>query len=106
MKRRYKVLLWTAGTLAVGVIALRLVLSHDSACEPAPAVAAGAATMKGWVHHCYGGPEIVTYEDLAKPVAGDDEVIVKVRAASVNPLDWHYMRGKPYIMRLMGSGVG
>ena len=36
----------------------------------------------------------------------DDAVIVKVRAASVNPLDWHYMRGKPYIMRMMGSGLG
>jgi NADPH:quinone reductase-like Zn-dependent oxidoreductase len=48
----------------------------------------------------------VTFEDLPKPVAADDEVIVKVRAASVNPLDWHYLRGKPYIMRLMGSGLG
>jgi NADPH:quinone reductase-like Zn-dependent oxidoreductase len=47
----------------------------------------------------------VQYDDLAKPVASDDEVIVKVRAASVNPLDWHYMRGKPYVMR-MGTGIG
>ena len=34
----------------------------------------------------------------SQPVAEDDEVIVKVRAASVNPLDWHYMRGKPVLM--------
>ena len=62
--------------------------------------------MKGWVHRCYGGPEILQFEELAKPVVEDDSVIVKVRAASVNPLDWHYMRGKPYIMRMMGAGIG
>jgi NADPH:quinone reductase-like Zn-dependent oxidoreductase len=106
MKRRYKFLLWTGGIAAVGIIALRLVLSHESPCEPAPALAAGAETMKGWVRRCYGGPEIVQYEDLQKPIAADDEIIVKVRAASVNPYDWHMMRGKPYIMRMMGSGIG
>jgi NADPH:quinone reductase-like Zn-dependent oxidoreductase len=106
MKRRYKFLLWTCGILALGVFGLRLVLSHESPCESAPALAAGAQTMKGWVRRCYGGPEIVQYEDLEKPVAADDEVIVKVRAASVNPYDWHMMRGKPYIMRMMGSGIG
>jgi len=106
MKRRYKFLLWTAGTVGVAVIALRLVLSHDSPCATPPPFAAGETPMKGWVHRCYGGPEIVQYEDLPKPKAADDEVIVKVRAASVNPLDWHYMRGKPYVMRMMGSGVG
>jgi NADPH:quinone reductase-like Zn-dependent oxidoreductase len=106
MKRRYKVLLWTAGTLAVAVIGLRLIMSHDSPCGAVPPLAAGETPMKGWVHRCYGGPDIVQYEDLPKPVAEDDEVIVKVRAASVNPLDWHYMRGKPYVMRLMGTGVG
>jgi NADPH:quinone reductase-like Zn-dependent oxidoreductase len=105
MKRRYKVLLWAAGTVGVAVLGLRLVLSHDSPCGAAPALAAGETLMKGWVHRCYGGPEIVQYEDLPKPVSADDEVIVKVRAASVNPLDWHYMRGKPYVMR-MDSGVG
>jgi NADPH:quinone reductase-like Zn-dependent oxidoreductase len=106
MKRRYKVLLWTVGTLSVAVIGLRLTLSHDSPCAVAPPLAAGETPMKGWVHRCYGGPDIVQYEDLPKPVPADDEVIVKVRAASVNPLDWHYMRGKPYVMRMLGSGVG
>jgi NADPH:quinone reductase-like Zn-dependent oxidoreductase len=106
MKRRYKVLLWTAGTLGLAVIGLRLVLSHDSPCAAAPPLAADEPRMNGWVHRCYGGPDVVQYEELPKPVPADDEVIVKVRAASVNPLDWHYMRGKPYVMRMMGSGVG
>ena len=61
--------------------------------------------MKGWVHRCYGGPEILQFEELAKPVVEDESVIVKVRAASVNPLDWHTLRGKPYFMR-MDAGIG
>jgi NADPH:quinone reductase-like Zn-dependent oxidoreductase len=106
MKRRYKILWWTLGILGIAIVGLRLLLSHDSPCSDGPPISAGTPTMKGWVHRCYGGPETVQYEDLARPVAADDEVIVKVRAASVNPLDWHYMRGKPYIMRMMGSGIG
>ena len=106
MKRRYKVLLWTLGTLGVAVVGVRLVISHDSACGAGEPIAAGTPTMKGWVHQCYGGPEVVKFESLVKPAAADDEVIVKVRAVSVNPLDWHVIRGKPYLMRLMGSGVG
>ena len=105
MKRRYKILWWSLGTLGVALVGVRLTLSHDSTCGTAPPIAEGAPTMKGWVHRCYGGPEILQFEDLAKPVVEDDSVIVKVRAASVNPLDWHYMRGKPYFMR-MDAGIG
>src|SRR5262249_25385658 len=42
--------------------------------------------------------------DVEIPTPGDDQMLVRVRAASVNPLDWHYMRGTPYIMR-MGAGL-
>ncbi|HKQ99018.1 MAG TPA: NAD(P)-dependent alcohol dehydrogenase [Pyrinomonadaceae bacterium] len=40
---------------------------------------------------------------MAKPTPGDDEVLIKVRAASVNPLDWRLMRGKPYLIRMMSG---
>ena len=43
---------------------------------------------------------------VTKPVAASDEILVRVEAAAVNPLDWHYLRGTPYIMRLMGAGIG
>jgi NADPH:quinone reductase-like Zn-dependent oxidoreductase len=61
--------------------------------------------MKAIVYRCYGSPEVLAFEDTAKPVPADDEVLVKVHAAAVNPLDWHYMRGTPYFLRL-GSGLG
>ena len=44
------------------------------------------------MNRSYGGPDIVQYEELPKPVPEDDEVIVKLRAASVNPLDWQHTR--------------
>jgi NADPH:quinone reductase-like Zn-dependent oxidoreductase len=57
--------------------------------------------MKAIVYHNYGSPDVLTCEEVEKPAPRDDEVLIKVRAASVNPLDWHYMRGEPYFLRMM-----
>jgi NADPH:quinone reductase-like Zn-dependent oxidoreductase len=105
MKRRYKVLSLVAILLVVAGSSLALVLSHDSACPAAPPLAAGAPPMKAIVYRCYGSPEVLKLEEIAKPSVADDGMIVKVHAASVNPLDWHYMRGEPYLMRAM-AGMG
>lgn len=56
--------------------------------------------MKAIVRHRYGGPEVLQFEDLPVPVAGEDQVLVRVRAASVNPVDWHMMTGVPYLTRI------
>lgn len=61
--------------------------------------------MKAIQYHCYGPPEVLRLENVEKPDAVDDQILVKVRAASVNPLDWHYVRGEPYLMRLF-AGFG
>jgi len=106
MKLRYKILSGIAIALTASLTALALVLSHNTACGPAPVVADGTETMKAVVYRCYGSPNVLEYVDVAKPTPADGEVLVKVVAASVNPLDWHYMRGEPYLMRLMGAGVG
>jgi NADPH:quinone reductase-like Zn-dependent oxidoreductase len=87
------------------MLSLALVLSHNSACGPAPILADNAELMKAIVYRCYGSPDVLEFEDIAKPTPADNEVLVKVHAASVNPLDWHYMRGSPYFMRL-GTGLG
>jgi NADPH:quinone reductase-like Zn-dependent oxidoreductase len=105
MTRTKKVLGVIFVVLAVVVLSLGLVLSHDSACGQAPALPDSATRMKAIVYRCYGSPEVLKYEDIEKPTPTDNQVLVKVHAASVNPLDWHYMRGKPYLMR-MEAGVG
>src|SRR5262249_352796 len=56
--------------------------------------------MKAIVYCDYGPPDVLRLEEVEKPTPADDEVLVRVRAASVNPLDWHYVRGAPYLMRL------
>jgi NADPH:quinone reductase-like Zn-dependent oxidoreductase len=62
--------------------------------------------MKAIVYHRYGSPDVLKCEEIEKPTAGDDEVLIRVRAASVNPLDWHMMEGKPSFVRLlMGLGL-
>ena len=104
MKRRYKILSWLAGTLAVAFIALALVLRHTSPCPPAVNGAEGNG-MRAWTYPCYGGPEVLQLASVTKPTPAPDEVLVKVSAAAVNPLDWHYLRGEPYVMR-MGAGIG
>src|SRR5271166_4787363 len=57
--------------------------------------------MKAIVYHNYGTPDVLQCEEIGKPTVGDDEVLIRVRAASVNPLDWHFMRGTPYFLRIM-----
>jgi NADPH:quinone reductase-like Zn-dependent oxidoreductase len=105
MKLRYKVLGGVAVILVGAIAALGLVLSHDSPCQAAPPLAANTPSMKAIVYRCYGNSNVLKLEEVAKPAAADDRVLVKVQAASVNPLDWHYMQGKPYVMRA-AVGVG
>ncbi len=105
MKRRYKIINGFLAVLSAAVLALAFTISFTSDCEPLPSVAAGTATMKAVVSRCYGGPDALEYVDVAKPKPGPKDVIVKVKAAGANPLDYHYMRGLPYPMRL-SSGIG
>ncbi len=56
--------------------------------------------MKAIVSYTYGSPDVLKYEQIDRPVPGDGEVLIKVHAAAVNPLDWHLQRGTPSILRL------
>ncbi len=60
--------------------------------------------MKAITQYEYGGPEKLQFEDIDKPIPADDEVLIEVKAASLNIADWHMMTGTPYMVRLMGSG--
>ena len=55
--------------------------------------------MKAVVRQRYGGPEVLELRELEQPVPADDEVLVRVRAASVNRADWYSLTGQPYIAR-------
>lgn len=61
--------------------------------------------MKAALYTRYGSPDVVQIRDVEKLVPSDDEVLINVRAASVNPYDWHFMRGMPYFLRLV-AGLG
>lgn len=105
MKLRYKLLNGFLACIAVAILALGVVLSHTKDCVPAAEVSLDTVTMQAVVYRCYGSPDVLNVEVVARPVPAGDEVLVKVVAASVNPLDWHYMRGSPYFMRL-SAGLG
>lgn len=62
--------------------------------------------MRAFVLRAYGSPDVLDLTELDKPVPAADEVLVRVRATSINPYDWHNMRGEPRIARLMRSGFG
>jgi len=104
-RKVFKVLRVIAIVLVILLVPLGMVISHDSPCTETPAAPAGATTMKGIAYHCYGSPAVLKLENLARPAVADDQVLVKVHAASVNPLDWHYLHGTPYVMRF-DSGMG
>jgi NADPH:quinone reductase-like Zn-dependent oxidoreductase len=57
--------------------------------------------MKAIVYQNFGSPDILRCEEINKPVPGDNEVLIEVRAASVNPLDWKVMKRGPFIVRIL-----
>lgn len=59
--------------------------------------------MKAIVRHEYGPPEVLRFEDVEVPAPGDGEALIRVFAASLNPLDWHFMRGSPSIVRVFAG---
>src|SRR3981189_1596817 len=80
--------------------------TFDRPTAPAPATAS-AEMMKAIVQDEYGtAPEdVLRLADVARPTIGDDEILVRVRAASMDRGTWHVMTGLPYLIRMAGFGV-
>jgi len=61
--------------------------------------------MKAAVQDTYGSPDVLEVREIDKPVVGDDDLLVRVHAAGVDPGVWHLMTGLPYLVRIMGYGL-
>jgi NADPH:quinone reductase-like Zn-dependent oxidoreductase len=99
-KRRWAKYLAVTGTCAAAALSVfAFFLSRNSACIAPPVLNAGAQ-MSAIMQRCYGEASVLRLEQVAKPTIAADEVLIRVHAASVNPLDKHYMHGTPYVLRL------
>lgn len=99
--RLRRAVLRLAGLVLIVVVAAGLIAYWRSTNECVGADPARPADGMNAIVYCdYGPPDALKLEMVEKPVPGDSQVLVRVRAASVNPLDWHYMRGTPYVGRI------
>jgi NADPH:quinone reductase-like Zn-dependent oxidoreductase len=99
-----RILKWSALVLLVVLVVWFQIAYWTSSNDCGKAVASGATPMKAIVYCDYGPPDVLHLDQVAKPVPNDDQVLIKVRAASINPYDWHFIRGTPYLLR-MGAGL-
>ena len=104
MKLPYKILIGLFAFIAIAVAVLAVTVSYTKSCEPAVTVTI-ENPMQAVIYRCYGGPEVLEQAVVEVPEPAAHQVLVRVKAAALNPLDWHYMRGSPYIMRLQ-AGIG
>ncbi len=61
--------------------------------------------MKAIVYEKYGSPDVIQFKDVEKPMPKDDEVLIKIHAASVNAYDWHFLTADIFLIRFMGGGL-
>src|SRR4029077_11441076 len=104
-KRWKRIARWSAGAILFALITWGFIAYCKSTnyCELYSATP--TSPMKTVVYCDYGVPNL-KLQEIEKPTPADDQLLVKVRAASVNPLDWHFIEGTPYIGRfLFGFGA-
>jgi NADPH:quinone reductase-like Zn-dependent oxidoreductase len=104
-RKRWKgILKWTASGILVALIAWAFIAYWTSTNDCERYAAAPANPMKAVVYCDYGVANL-KFQDVEKPTPADDQLLVRVRAASVNPLDWHFVEGTPYLMRALAAGL-
>src|SRR5256886_1606971 len=99
-----RILKWTFGLIFLALVIWFEVAYWTSTNDCEHNTAAPTTPMKAVVYCDYGLANL-KLQDVEKPVPNDDQLLVRVRAASVNPYDWHFIEGTPYIMRGMGVGL-
>jgi NADPH:quinone reductase-like Zn-dependent oxidoreductase len=96
-----RVVWWTAAAIPIALIGAASIayLRSGNACDD-PRTFKPANGMKAIVYCEYGAAEVLRMERIEKPTPTDTQILVKVRAGALNPLDWHVMRGIPYAGRV------
>jgi NADPH:quinone reductase-like Zn-dependent oxidoreductase len=61
--------------------------------------------MKAIVYEKYGSPEVLELKEIEKPTPKEDELLIKVHAAALSPMDWHFMTGTPFMARVISGGL-
>src|SRR5437773_1485537 len=106
MKVLKRLLKWITGLILVLLLLAFLVgfIAYWRSTNDCGNTAVPANPMKAIVYCDYGVANL-KLEEIEKPIPNDDQILVRVRAASVNPYDWHFAEGTPYVMRAMGVGL-
>lgn len=102
MKILKRILKWSAGAilLVLLLVAGLLFVAYWRSGNDCDKTGTPTDPVKAIVYCDYGSPDVLKLEEIEKPIPKDDQVLIKVRAASVNPYDWHFLRGIPYVMRV------
>jgi len=99
-----RILKWSVIVIVLALLVWFQIAYWTSTNDYDRQTAAPNRPMKAIVYSDYGLSNL-KLENIEKPVPNDDQILVKVRAASINPYDWHFVEGTPYIMRMMGVGL-
>jgi NADPH:quinone reductase-like Zn-dependent oxidoreductase len=94
-----RILKWTATSILLLLVLWGFIAYWTSTNDCGRNTSAPTNPMKAVVY-CDYGPANVRIDEVEKPSPTDNQILVKVRAVSVNPLDWHYIEGTPYVMRM------
>src|SRR5207244_13108914 len=106
MKVLKRILKWITGAILVLLLLafIAVFIAYWKSTNDCGHTAEPANPIKDIVY-CDYGVNNLKLEEIEKPVPNDDQILVRVHAASVNPYDWHFVEGTPYVMRAMGVGL-
>src|SRR6266481_2063097 len=106
MKVLKRILKWITGVILVLLLLafIAVFIAYWKSTNDCGRTASPANPMRAIVYCDYGLANL-ELQDVEKPTPADDQILVRVRAASVNPYDWHFVEGTPYVMRAMGVGL-